>query len=142
MYGSQTPSEVEGAIFKLWGKSAAPIEWCSFMPKEREFLFLPGTKFRVRAWYPATQVHMRRGMRQADGESDQFKLRCDHLVQPVPLQVVDSDVELRKQLVHNKVVVFEMEEVNLSEEEERVEFEKEERSEADMVAMAGKYKSL
>ena len=106
MYGSQDPSTVEGAIFKIWGKSPAPIEWCSFMPKEREFLFLPGTKFRVRAWYPATQANMRRGMR-AEGESDDFKLRCDHLVQPVPLQVVDDDVELRKQLVHNKVVIFE-----------------------------------
>ena len=60
--------------------------------------------------------------------------------------MVDSDVELRKQLVHNKVVVFEMDgggqSINLSEEEERVEFEKEERSEADMVTMAGTYKSL
>ena len=35
-----------------------------------------------------------------------------------------------------------MEEVTLSEEEVRVEFEKEERSEADMVAMAEQYKSL
>ena len=133
---------MEGAIFKIWGRSCRAIEWCSFMPKEREFLFLPGTRFRVRAWYPATQLNMRRGMR-AEGESDEFKLRGDHLVQPVPLQVVDSDVELRKQLVHNKVVVFEMEEVAPgSEDDETIEFEAEARSEEDMLAQAEKFKAM
>ena len=78
MYGVDTPpSEVEGAIFKIWGRSCHAIEWCSFMPKEREFLFLPGTKFRVRGWYAATQLNLRRGMR-TEGESESFKLRCEH----------------------------------------------------------------
>jgi hypothetical protein len=77
MYGDTPPSEVEGAIFKIWGRSCHAIEWCSFMPKEREFLFLPGTKFRVRGWYAATQLNLRRGMR-TEGESESFKLRCEH----------------------------------------------------------------
>ena len=45
-------------------------------------------------------------------------------MQPVELHVVDRDEELKKQLVHNKVVVFEMEEITMSmtPEEESVEF--------------------
>lgn len=94
----------------------------TFAPnQEREFLFLPGAKFRVRGWYAATQLNMRRGMR-TEGESESFKLRCEHIVQPVELHVVDSDFELKKQLLHNKVVVFEMEEITMTPEEEVVEF--------------------
>ena len=62
----------------------------------------------------------------AEGESDHFHVRCDHIVQPVPLQVVDNDAELKKQLVHNRVVVFELEEITMTEEEERIMFEEEE----------------
>ena len=43
-------------------------------------------------------------------------------MQPVELHVVDSDFELEKQLAHNKVVVFEMEEITMTPEEEVVEF--------------------
>jgi hypothetical protein len=43
-------------------------------------------------------------------------------VQPVELHVVDDDFELKKQLAHNKVVVFEMEEITMTPEEEVVEF--------------------
>ena len=84
----------------------------------------------MRAWYAATQLNLRRGMR-TEGESESFKLRCDHIVQPVELHVVDRDEELKKQLVHNKVVVFEMEEITMTPEEESVEFGVNELSEAE-----------
>ena len=87
----------------------------------------------------ATQLNLRRGMR-TEGESEAFKLRCEHIVQPVELHVVDSDFELKKQLVHNKVVVFEMEEITMTPEEESVEFGVNEMTEAEMSVAIGKYK--
>ena len=43
MYGSGDASKAEGVIFKIWGRASASIEWCSFVPEERERLFLPNT---------------------------------------------------------------------------------------------------
>ena len=121
MYGLQKPSEAEGVIFKIWTKTPAPIEWCSFVPEEREHLFLPSTSFRVRAWYQATATNLRRGMRPMDDESNDFHLACDHIVQPVPLQIVNDEAGLRQQLTHNHVLLVEMEEVILTD-EDKLEF--------------------
>jgi len=121
MYGLQRPSEAEGVIFKIWAKTPVPIEWCSFVPEEREHLFLPSTSFRVSAWYQATNFNLRRGVRPMDDESNDFCLACDHIVEPVPLQIVNDEEGLKKQLTHNHVLLVEMEETVLTE-EEKIEF--------------------
>eukprot|EP00965_Chrysotila_dentata_P226190 6195247-Pleurochrysis_carterae.AAC.1 len=118
MYGQQDPSKTEGAIFKIYTKSGAPIWWCSFAPHERELLFLPNTSFKVLNWYPATQVNLSRGRRTETSGDKPFVLNCDAIVHPEPLQHVNTDDALRKQLVHNQVLLVEMEEVELPAEEE------------------------
>ena len=60
-------------------------------------------------------------MRPMDDESSDFRLECDHLVQPVPLRIVSDEEDLKRQLVHNHVLLVEMEEVILTE-EEKLEF--------------------
>jgi hypothetical protein len=117
LYGAQDASQTEGVIFKLISKTPVPIHSLSFVVAEREHLFLPNATFRVRNWYEATQTNLLRGTQRDDGQAQDFVLNCDAITEPVPLQRVRNEEDLRSQLQHNKVLLIEMEQV-LEEEEE------------------------
>merc|ERR1711998_536970 len=97
---------------KIWSFSAVPISWCSFVPKECEYLYNPNTSFIVRNWYEASQVNLRAGIHEVPGEhSTAFALNCQGIVHPVPLKVVSKVQELDAQLTTTKVLVIELEEL-------------------------------
>jgi len=116
LYGAQNPADAKGVIFKIWAKSGSPIEWCSYVPTEREHLFMPNSSFRVLNWYPATDTNLRRGIRSEGGNNKAFLLNCDDITQPVPLPRVKDDKSLDKLLQNNPVVLIEMEELSVEEE--------------------------
>ena len=122
MHGNQDLSQVRGVVFKIWSYTPVPISWCSFVPKESEFLYNPNTSFLVRNWYEASQVNLRAGIRESvqPGECTAFKFDCGNIVHPVPLNVVATEEELTAQLAKDsaKVLVIELEEQKKVEEKE------------------------
>lgn len=95
MYGDMSVvdrSMLEGVIFKIWAKTPVAIDWCSYVPQEKEHLFNPETRFKVVNWYKATSANLWRGMRMeqrgvwnsARSSLSAFILPCD-FVESVPL---------------------------------------------------------
>ena len=117
MYSAADPNMADGVIFKIWGRTSAGIEWCSFVPEERERLFLPNTAFEVLDWYPATEAILQRGVpKDRDKVHDTatcFSLDSESLVEPLPLREVSSLKMLHRQLHQSKVVVIEMRELDV-----------------------------
>ena len=111
MYGASDPSKAQGVIFKIRGKSPAAASWCSFVPEEAEYLFLPGARFKIIAWYPMSESNLRRGMRKSTQACQDFVLDCENLVVPVPLDDKRTKEGLQAHLEHNNVVLIEMEEI-------------------------------
>lgn len=129
LYQAAEPEHVDGVIFKIHGKTPVPIEWCSFVPEEREYLFLPDTHVEITNWYSATDVNLQPDMADASPgaaggareqigiDVDAFRLKSAHLAQPVPLPRVGSEQELKalfeeqKGVVNNRVIVIEMAEI-------------------------------
>ena len=112
LHSGQDLTKVEGVIFKIYAKSPLSIEWCSFVPSEREYLFQHSTSFRVLNWYEGTDVNIRHGVPRAENEKTSFIIDGDAIVQPVPLPqcLVDEDVKL--QLKRNKILLIELTEVD------------------------------
>jgi len=112
LYSGQELAVVEGVIFKIYAKSPLSIEWCSFVPSEREYLFQHSTSFRVLNWYEGTDVNIRHGVPRAENEKSSFVIDGDAIAQPVPLPRCLLDEDVRKQLRRNKVLLIELTEVD------------------------------
>jgi hypothetical protein len=65
---------------------------------------------QVLNWYEATDVNLRRGVPTL-GKATDYIVDADHIVQAVPLQQVQTDENLERQLRQNKVVLIELKEV-------------------------------
>jgi ankyrin repeat protein len=118
MYTGNQMDKPEGVVFKIYAKTATPIDWCSYAPHEKEHLFNPEARFRVLNWYPATSANLRRGMRVEHGQSS-FLLSCDSVVEAVPLPALKQSLpklqqELREHLHGHHVMLIELEEVPLT----------------------------
>uniref|UniRef100_A0A7S2FL88 NAD(P)(+)--arginine ADP-ribosyltransferase n=2 Tax=Haptolina brevifila TaxID=156173 RepID=A0A7S2FL88_9EUKA len=124
MYSDRDISSMEGVIFKIWAKTPAAIDWCSYALREKEHLFNPETRFKVLAWYKATTANLWRGMRMEQRGHSSFLLSCDNVVDSVPLPLLQESTkegqerELRAQLGDHQFLLIELEEVLLTEEEQ------------------------
>ena len=123
--GALDRAALEGVIFKIWAKTPVAIDWCSYVPQEKEHLFNPETRFKVLAWYQATSANLWRGMRMEQRGLSTFLLPCD-FVESVPLlpltEQKDSkkqEDELRAALGDAKVLLIELEEILLTDEEKQ-----------------------